>query len=248
MATGLTASRSVTRNCGKQINPSAVAWGPPDKDGLSLGADLSPNKNAYALGERVRLLLFVCNVGDKNVEVVWANTTHPAPDEFAVTDAKGATVKVRMGHPDWLIPWISGFIGGTEFGPGDVHRLVVPYEIGIGGDGSNKRVGRVIDARVGQTLQLKVSSPNGNAARTATDPAPVSASSRLRSQSRTARRRTEPFGPWRQVSPLRTFAPLCLRVRDQGRLLATCVRPRSTYQSPSTAASVSRIAIRISHE
>jgi beta-lactamase regulating signal transducer with metallopeptidase domain len=158
----------------EQVNPGSVAWGPPDKDGLSLGAYLSPRKNAYALGERVRLLLFVCNVGDKNVEVVWANTTHPGADDFAVTDDKGAKVAVRPGHDDWLIPWISGFIGGSEFGPGDVHRLEVPYEIGIGGDGSNQRVGRVIGARVGQTLQLKVSSPNGNAARTAADPSPVS--------------------------------------------------------------------------
>jgi len=154
----------------EKFDPKSVAWGEPDADGLSLGAYLSPNKAAYQIGERVRLRLFVRNEGTEAVKVAFANTTHPMPNAFNVTDEKGAKVAVRIGHDQWSLKWISGFMGG-ELGPGDVHAFHVPFELGIGGDGTNKLIGRVIDARPGQTLQLRVREHNGNN-RTRTDDEP----------------------------------------------------------------------------
>lgn len=142
----------------EQIDPKSVAWGKPDADGLSLGMYLAPKKDKYQVGERVRLRLFVRNGGTKTVPVTFANTSHPTP---AVTDQLGAKVAVRMGD-HWSEKWISGFIGGLELGPGDTHAFRVPFELGIGGAGTNKLIGRVIDARPGQTLQLKVREANGN--------------------------------------------------------------------------------------
>ncbi len=101
----------------EKIDPKSVAWGKPDADGLSLGAYLSPKKDKYALGERVRLLLFVRNEGKKFVDTVWANTTHPMPNDFLVTDEKGAKVVVRKGKDgNWLLPpWISGYMSGRTW-------------------------------------------------------------------------------------------------------------------------------------
>ncbi len=147
----------------EKIDPKLVAWGKPDGDGLSLGAYLSPKKDKYEIGERVRLRLFVRNDGKEPVKATWANTSHPMPDDFTIIDETGAKVAVRIGHDDWRLPWISGYVGGGELRPGDVHTLLVPYEILIGGDGTkNKLIGRVIDAKPGQKLQLKVREHNGS--------------------------------------------------------------------------------------
>ena len=78
-----------------------------------------------------------------------------------VTDEKGAKVVVRIGHDEWNEKWISGFMGGRALPPGAAHAFTVPFEISIGGDG-NKLIGRVIEARPGQMLKLKVREPNGN--------------------------------------------------------------------------------------
>ncbi|MDA1049938.1 MAG: TIGR03067 domain-containing protein [Planctomycetota bacterium] len=147
----------------EKIDPKQVAWGKPDPDRLSLGIYFSPRKDKYQVGDRVRLRLFVRNEGQEAVETMWANTSHPLPNAFTVTDESGANVAVRIGHESWELPWISGYIDGLALGPGDAHAFFVPYEISIGGDGSkNKLIGRVIDARPGQTLQLKVRDSNGN--------------------------------------------------------------------------------------
>jgi HEAT repeat protein len=146
----------------ENIDPTAVAWGKPDPDGLSLGGYISPRKDKYALGERVSLLLFVRNDGRKRLPMSFANTTHPMPDDFTVTDEKGSKVDVCKGEDqNWSLPWVSGYLGG-ELGVGDVHRFNVPFEISIGGDASNKLVGRVIDARPGQTVRLTVRANNGS--------------------------------------------------------------------------------------
>ena len=167
----------------EKIDPKDVAWGKADAEGLSLGAYLSPRKAQFALGERVRLRLFVRNDGAKAVKTIWANTSHPMPDDFTVTDTTGAKVAVYIGHESWSLPWISSYTDGGALPPGATHALFVPYEIsigpeityengvpvhrvpvgqGIGGDGPNKLIGRIIAARPGQTLQLKVRAHNGN--------------------------------------------------------------------------------------
>ena len=152
-----------TKIANEKIDPKQVAWGKPDAEGLALGAYLSPRKAQYALGERVRLRLFVRNDGQQPVKgLTFYRTSHPMPDDFTVTDDKGAKVGVRIGHEDWDHPWVSGATGGG-LAPGEAHAFFVPYEILIGGDGSqNELIGRVIDARLGQKLQLKVRAHNGN--------------------------------------------------------------------------------------
>jgi WD40 repeat protein/beta-lactamase regulating signal transducer with metallopeptidase domain len=146
----------------EKIDPQQVAWGLADKSGLSLGAYLSPKKEKYQIGERVHLRLFVRNDGEQPVKTAWANTSHPMPDDFTVIDEKGMPVAVRQGRDgNWEVPWVSGYMSG-HLDPGEVHRLFVPYEISIGGDGSNKLVGRVIEAKPGQTLELRVRESNGN--------------------------------------------------------------------------------------
>ena len=149
----------------QKTDPKSVAWGKRDADGLSLGAFISPKKDKYALGERVDLRLFVRNEGTKTVEVTLANLSKPMP---LVTDQFGAKVAVRVGHRDWLVLSMSGYTC-DELGPGDAHAFHVPFEIGIGGDGTNKLIGRVIEARPGQTLQLKIREPNGNNRKRADD-------------------------------------------------------------------------------
>ena len=63
--------------------------------------------------------------------------------------------------------------GGLD--PGDVHAFRIPFELGIGGDGTDKLVGRVIDARPGQTLQLRLRAHNGsNRIRAENEPPPES--------------------------------------------------------------------------
>ncbi len=152
-----------TKIAEEKIDPKNVAWGKPDGEGLTLGAYLSPRKAQYAVGERVRLRLFVRNDGKQPVQgLTFMRTLHPMPDDFTVTDDKGSKVGVRIGHEDWDHPWVSGATRGG-LAPGDVHALVVPYEILIGGDGSkNELIGRVIDAQPGQRLQLKVREHNGS--------------------------------------------------------------------------------------
>lgn len=147
----------------EKIDPKLVAWGKPDAEGLSLGAYLSPKKAQYTLGERVRLRLFVRNDGQQPVNgLTFYRTSHPMPDDFTVMDDKGAKVGVHIGHEDWDHPWVSGATGGG-LAPGESHAFFIPYEILIGGDGSqNELIGRVIDARPGQKLQLKVRAHNGS--------------------------------------------------------------------------------------
>ncbi|MBS0263608.1 MAG: HEAT repeat domain-containing protein, partial [Planctomycetes bacterium] len=159
----------------EKIDPRHVAWGPADKSGLSLGAYLSPRKEKYELGERLRLRLFVRNDSQQDVDTSWANTSHPMPDDFRVIDQTGAKVAVRKGQAEnWSLPWISGSIRGS-LAPGETHCLSVPFEISIGGDGANKLVGRVIEARAGQMLQLRVRQPNGsNLERAKNEPEPES--------------------------------------------------------------------------
>jgi beta-lactamase regulating signal transducer with metallopeptidase domain len=166
-----------TKVAEEKIDPRQVAWGQPDAEGLSLGAYFSPKKERYQIGERVRLRLFVRNDGQKAVSTTWPNTSHPMPEDFTVTDEKGTNVTVRKGEDgNWIIPWISGYVSGG-LASGDVHRLNVPYEISFGGDGSNKLVGRVIEARAGQTLHVRIRAFNGNnRERGSGDPEPESGS------------------------------------------------------------------------
>lgn len=154
------------------INPEDVAWGDPDEDGLELGIYLSPKKSTYQLGERVRMRLLVRNQGDQPVKTAWANTTHPMPSDFTVTDASGSRVPVFCSSEDnWTLPWISGFRAGG-IASGDTHALYVPYEIRIGLNGiqpkrkyydeTNDLVGRAIDAQAGQQLKVQIQASNGN--------------------------------------------------------------------------------------
>ncbi len=153
-----------TKLADEKIDPKFIAWGRPDADGLSLGICLTPRKTQYQVGERVRLRLFVRNDSQKFVETTWANTTHPMPDDFSVTDEAGAKVAVHIAHDQWRHPWLSGYIEGG-IAAGDIHAFNVPYEISIGGGKSaeaNKLIGRIIEARAGQTLNLKVRSAIGS--------------------------------------------------------------------------------------
>ncbi len=145
----------------EKIDPKSVAWGKPDADGLSLGLFLAPNKDKYQIGDHVQLRLFVRNDGKKAVEPTYANTSHPDAGDFIVTGHQSAKIAVRLGHADWDTAWVSGFMRG-RLDPGEAHAFHVPFEIGIGGDGTNKLIGRVIEARPGQTLHLKIRQPNGN--------------------------------------------------------------------------------------
>ena len=148
----------------EKIDPKLIAWGKPDADGLSLGAYLSPKKETYQLGERIRLRLFVRNDSQQQVETTWMNSSHPLPEDFTITDESGAQVAVRIGHESWDHAWVSGTRTGG-IAPGEAHAFFVPYEIRIGGGAAkeaNKLIGRVIEARAGQTLQLRVRSHNGN--------------------------------------------------------------------------------------
>lgn len=149
----------------EKIDPKDVAWGKPDDEGLSLGAYFSPRKAQYALGERVRLRLFVRNDGKQAVKTTWANTSHPMPDDFTVTDNTGAKVAARIGHDSWSLPWVSGYMSGG-LAAGETHAYFIPYEVSLGdSDGNaakNKLIGRLIETSPGQKLQLKVRAHNGN--------------------------------------------------------------------------------------
>ena len=148
----------------EKIDPKSVAWGKPGPDGLSLGLFLSPKKDKYEIGDRVQLRLFVRNEGDKVADgLTFMNITWPRTKDFTVTDQTRAKVPVRDGHEEWSREvWIAGGETGVRLDPGDVHTLRVPFELGIGGNGLNPSVGRVIVARPGQTLQLRVRTPNVN--------------------------------------------------------------------------------------
>ena len=148
----------------EKIDPKSVAWGRPDAEGLSLGLFLLPKKDQYQIGERVQLRLLVRNEGQKTIEeMTFWNITWPETKDFTVTDQNGAKVQVRNSQmEEWSGPgWIAGATGGS-LDPGDVHAFRIPFELAIGGDGSNKRVGRVVDARPGQTLQLRLRAHNGS--------------------------------------------------------------------------------------
>jgi len=107
--------------------------------------------------------IFVRNDGKSLVKMIWANKTHSTPNEFTVSVERGKKVLDRVGdHQNWQIPWISGYIGDRGLDVGEVHGLRVPFEIRIGGDGSNKLFGRVIEAHAGQTLQLRVRAQTGS--------------------------------------------------------------------------------------
>ena len=167
-----------TKLADEKIDPKVIAWGQPDADGLSLGICLTPQKAQYRVGERVRLRLFVRNDSQKFVETTWANTTHPMPDDFTVTDETGAKVAVRIAHDQWRHAWLSGYIQGG-IAAGDIHAFNVPYEISLGGKSAeaNKLIGRVIEARDGQTLKLKVRAVIGSGrTRGANEPEPESGS------------------------------------------------------------------------
>ncbi len=145
------------------IDPRQVAWGKPDAHGLSLGVYLSPKKEKYALGERVKLRMFVRNEGKQAVDnLTFYNISWPEPKDFTVTDQKGAAVAVHSVHDEqWGLQWVAGATAG-RLAPGDSHAFNVPFELAIGGDEPSKLVGRVIDARPGQKLSLRVREHNGN--------------------------------------------------------------------------------------
>ncbi|MCY2966459.1 MAG: hypothetical protein NT069_22980 [Planctomycetota bacterium] len=146
----------------EKIEPRHVAWGTPDAEGLTLGIYLSPRKAQYAIGDLVRLRFLVRNSGSQPVKTMWPGISVPMPDDFTVTDETGAKVAVAIGHQNWDSPFTT-FSRRGMLGVGDVHGLTVPYEIRIGGDSSADRlIGRVLDVRPGQTLQLKVREQNGS--------------------------------------------------------------------------------------
>jgi beta-lactamase regulating signal transducer with metallopeptidase domain/protocatechuate 3,4-dioxygenase beta subunit len=145
------------------IDPKDVAWGKPNEAGLAIGIYLSPRKANYQLGERVRLRMLVRNTTDKAVGTSWANTTHPMPDDFAITDEAGKPVNVSIGHDGFSHAWISGFYTGG-LAPGESHAFHVPFEVRIGKveeKEANKLVGRLIEAKPNQTLTMKVKGSTG---------------------------------------------------------------------------------------
>ena len=163
------------------IDPQQVAWGKPDPLGLSLGVYLSPKKEKYAIGERVELRLFVRNDGKQVVDnLTFYNISWPEPKDFTVADQTGAAVPVSIVHDDqWGLQWVAGATAG-RLAPGDAHAFHVPFELAIGGDAPSKLVGRVIDARPGQKLSLRVREHNGtDRDRKAGEPEPESGSIEL---------------------------------------------------------------------
>ena len=147
----------------EKIDPQQVAWGKPDAQGLSLGVYLTPMKEKYAIGERVKLRLFVRNVGKQTVDnLTFYNISWPEPKDFTVADQTGAVVNVRSVYDErWGEQWVAGAVAG-RLAPGDAHGFHVPFELAIGGNAPSKLVGRVIDARPGQKLSLRVREHNGN--------------------------------------------------------------------------------------
>ncbi len=148
----------------ERIDPKQVAWGKPDPDGLSLGLFLLPHKDKYQIGDRVQMRLFVRNDGKQAIkEMTFWNITWPETKDFTVTDQTGAMIEVRNSEiEEWSGPgWIAGAMSGA-LDPGNVHAFRIPFELAIGGDGTDKLVGRVIDARPGQTLQLRLRAHNGS--------------------------------------------------------------------------------------
>ena len=142
----------------EKIDSKQVAWGKPDADGLSLGLFLLPKQDKYAIGDRVQMRLFVRNDGKQAIkEMTFWNITWPGTEDFTVTDRNGGRVEVRNSQvEEWSGPgWIAGAMSGA-LDPGNVHAFRIPFELAIGGDGTDKLVGRVIDARPGQTLQLRL--------------------------------------------------------------------------------------------
>jgi beta-lactamase regulating signal transducer with metallopeptidase domain len=147
----------------EKIDPQQVAWGKPDARGLSLGVYLSPKKEKYAIGERVKLRLFVRNEGKQAVDnLTFYNVSWPNPKDFTVTDQTGAVVAVGNVHDEqWGLQWVAGATAG-RLATGDAHTFNVPFELAIGGEAPSKLVGRIIEARPGQTLSLRVREHNGN--------------------------------------------------------------------------------------
>ncbi len=146
------------------IDPESVAWGKPDADGMTLGGYLSPMKEEYQPGDRVRLHLFVKNNGTKPVSTGWPRLLFPMPDDFTILDQKGEEVRASIAGEKWGIPWVSGYVG-AGLQPGETHFYNVPFEIQIGGskvDKTPKRVGRIIEATPGQSLRIQVRATTGN--------------------------------------------------------------------------------------
>ena len=130
---------------------------------MSLGIYFSPKKEKYAIGERVKLRLFVRNEGTQAVDnLTFYNISWPEPKDFTVTDQTGAVVNVHIVHDEqWGLQWVAGATAG-RLAPGDAHGFQVPFVLAIGGDTPSKLVGRVIDARPGQKLSLRVREHYGN--------------------------------------------------------------------------------------
>ena len=146
------------------IDSENVAWGKPDADGMTLGGYLSPMKQEYQLGDRVRLHLFVKNNGTKTVRTGWPRLLFPMPDDFTVVEENGEEVRASIGDEKWQVPWVSGHFGGG-LRPGGIHFFNVPFEIQIGGskvDNTPKRVGRLIEATPGQSLRMQVRATTGS--------------------------------------------------------------------------------------
>lgn len=148
----------------EKIDPKSVAWGKPDKEGLTMGLYLSPQKKVYEVGDRVRLRLLVRNDGKAPIKsMTFPNIKWPGTKSFTVVDDKGAKVAMRNGHEDWTGPaWLAGAMVGSGFPPDAVRAFNIPFQLGIGGGESNKLVGLVLDARPGQTIKLRMRSHNGS--------------------------------------------------------------------------------------
>jgi len=145
----------------ERIDPKSVAWGKPDASGLAVGLTLFPQKQNYAEGERVQLRLFVRNEGNP-LETSFPNITWLKGNDILVVESNTAKVGVRGGHEHWIDEaWVAGAVS-VRLASGDVHRLRVPFEIQIGGQAIVPSVGRVLDVRSGQKLQMRVQIPTGD--------------------------------------------------------------------------------------
>ncbi len=108
--------------------------------------------------------MFVRNDGPEPVGATWSRLTEPRIEDFTVIDEKGGKVAVHLGHDNWAQAMVSGAIGG-HLPPGGTYFFRVPFEIRIGKPetkNSNELIGRIIDAKPGQKLKLKVRSTTGN--------------------------------------------------------------------------------------
>jgi hypothetical protein len=78
-----------------------LAWG-PEVDGLRAAAELSPKKDAYALGEKIALRFHIRNASDRAITIASDSWLQQAgPDAVIVEDERGQ--RLRVGHT-----WYSG--------------------------------------------------------------------------------------------------------------------------------------------